>query len=70
VPSKDLTFSVTIYVVLSVLAMGLLALRRHRLGGELGGKTRFEKWISGLSLIFLWACFLLFSCLRMLGHLG
>jgi len=48
--------SVAVFTCCALVAMGLLYLRRRRLGGELGG-PRYDKIASASFLVFLWVVF-------------
>jgi len=63
VPAGDLSFSVILFLVTSVLTLVTLIVRRFIAGGELGGNV-IIKWISFVWLICLWLVYVVFSTLK------
>ena len=70
-PAGSLGFSVIVYAVCAMIAIGLL-LARHYLPvfgkAELGG-PKVPKIISGIVLIALWVIYVLLSALQTKGHI-
>ena len=66
VAAGSLNFSVTVFTLCSICAFALLALRRKRHGGELGGK---HKNLVGLALVGLWATYVVFSAMEVYGYI-
>jgi len=62
-PPGDLAYSVTVFLICSVLAFGLLITRRIVIGGELGG-PRNTAYASSAILVFLWFMYILLSILN------
>jgi len=54
-PAKGLVFSVVVFSVGAIIALGILTLRRWTVGAELGG-PRKPKAVSFVTFIFLWCC--------------
>lgn len=63
VPAGDLSFSVILFLITSVLTFIVLILRRLIFKGELGGPPVF-KYLSALLLVFFWFLYVLFSILK------
>eukprot|EP00449_Zooxanthella_nutricula_P042619 CAMPEP_0198610332 /NCGR_PEP_ID=MMETSP1462-20131121/156839_1 /TAXON_ID=1333877 /ORGANISM="Brandtodinium nutriculum, Strain RCC3387" /LENGTH=858 /DNA_ID=CAMNT_0044342137 /DNA_START=35 /DNA_END=2612 /DNA_ORIENTATION=+ len=68
VKAGSLAFSVTVFSCCAVLCISLLALRRWKFGGELGGPT-MEKWASAGFLTLLWFTYIGLSSWRSLQDL-
>ncbi|XP_046365062.2 sodium/calcium exchanger 2-like isoform X2 [Haliotis rufescens] len=71
VPAGSLSFSVTLYTVCAVLALGLLVLRRvvGKFGkAELGG-SKIPKILCAVFLVFLWVFYIIMSSLQAYGHI-
>ena len=71
VKDESITFSVAIYSVTSVLALGILIFRRLSTScgkAELGGPPK-ARFISAGLLILLWAIYILLSALKSYDHL-
>jgi hypothetical protein len=60
VPSADLGFSVTVFLICCVICIGVLFARRHALGCELGGSRPAKMATSGL-FVFLWLYYITLS---------
>jgi len=58
VRGNDLAFSVVVFSIAALLALGIIRLRRIKLGGELGGPFRV-KIMSCLILVLLWVFFII-----------
>ncbi|XP_041363701.1 sodium/calcium exchanger 2-like [Gigantopelta aegis] len=72
VPAGSLSFSVILYIVCSLLGLGLLVLRRRlRFFGnaELGG-PKGPKIFSALFMISLWIFYVILSSLQAYGHIS
>ena len=61
VPAGDLGFSVTVFVICSVLCLASISLRGRFAGGELGAKLR---WPTGVFFVGLWFAYVLLSALK------
>ena len=66
VAAGSLNFSVTVFTLCSICAFSLLALRRSRHGGELGGE---RKGMVGLTLVSLWATYVIISAMEVYGYI-
>lgn len=69
VPSGALGFSVLLYTIAALIAMGLLLVRRNVMifgKAELGGPKPMAYLSAGI-LIFLWILYIVFSCLQISG---
>merc|ERR1712128_5243 len=65
VPVGSLGFSVTIFCIEALCAIGILLCRRHpAVGGELGG-PKFFKTISSSIFVFFWCFYVMISALEM-----
>ena len=61
----SLGFSVTIFCIEALCAIGILLLRRHpAVGGELGG-PKFFKTVSSSIFVFFWCFYVMISALEM-----
>jgi solute carrier family 8 (sodium/calcium exchanger) len=72
VKSGTLAFSVTVYTVMSLLAVGLLMLRRHSKGAgraELGGPAPCKQ-LTGFLLVLLWLLYVLLSAMQSYGYIS
>jgi len=69
VPEGSLVFSVIVFTCCACTCLGILALRRMRLGGELGGPPA-DRFITGAVLFFLWILYVLMSILYEYGVVG
>merc|ERR1712195_305242 len=68
-PAGDLVFSVLVFFVCALYAIGLLIYRRADwIGGELGGPKTFA-WFTSISLGVLWVCYVVLSAMRAEGHI-
>lgn len=63
VPAGDLSFGVAVYLVTAVITLGVLVIRRFKLGGELGGNNR-PKYATAILLLLLWFVYVLLSSLK------
>ena len=70
-----LTFSVTVYIICAIIAIGIILGRRFipaagngTLGAELGGNV-VVKYISGGVLILLWFLYVILSALQTYGYI-
>lgn len=63
VPAEGLSFSVAVFLGVSVLCLVTLVLRRLIFKGELGGNV-YAKWASAVWLVFLWVVYLIMSSLK------
>eukprot|EP00959_Pyramimonas_sp_CCMP1952_P018585 392707-Pyramimonas_sp.AAC.1 len=61
--------SVGVYCVFAMLAVGMLTIRRHFCGGELGGEHRLATLSSG-ALVMMWLIYIIISSLRAYDHIG
>ncbi|XP_067672018.1 sodium/calcium exchanger 2-like [Haliotis asinina] len=71
VPAGSLSFSVTLYTICAVLALGLLVIRRLILKfgkAELGG-SKIPKILCAAFLVFLWVFYVIMSSLQAYGHI-
>lgn len=71
VEAGSLSFSVTVYLIVAVLCLGVLMLKRSvpRLGlGELGGPLGV-KWISAIFFVFLWLVYVILSSLQVKNYI-
>jgi solute carrier family 8 (sodium/calcium exchanger) len=67
VPPGNLGFSVTIFVIEALLAIGILFLRRHpAVGGELGGPKSI-KTVTSAIFVFFWIFYVLISAMQSYG---
>ncbi|XP_071540157.1 sodium/calcium exchanger 1 isoform X3 [Panulirus ornatus] len=65
----NLAFSVTLFCVEALVAIGLMLVRRHpKIGGELGGPKAFKIFTSSF-LVFLWLFYVLMSTLEAYGFI-
>lgn len=63
----SLAFSVTLFCVEAIVAIGVMMIRRHpKIGGELGG-PKLAKVVTSSFLIFLWVFYVLMSTLEAYG---
>merc|ERR1711971_182769 len=76
VKAGALTFSVTIYIICAIIAIGLILIRRFvpvfgqdGVGAELGGNT-ILKYISAVILLFLWFLYVILSTLQTYKYIG
>merc|ERR1712037_337570 len=76
VKAGALTFSVTIYIICAIIAIGLILIRRFvpvfgqdGVGAELGGNTTL-KYISAVILLFLWFLYVILSTLQTYKYIG
>jgi len=68
-PAGELVFSVLVFFVCALYAIGLLIYRRADwIGGELGGPKTFA-WFTSISLGVLWVCYVVLSAMRAEGHI-
>jgi len=63
VPAGDLTYTVQVFVAVSLACLAVLVARRQLLGAELGG-PRMLKWLSAAVLVGLWGLYLALSIRR------
>jgi len=63
VPAKGLGFSVAVFTVVAIICLGVLCLRRIKLGGELGGEKR-TKWMTFAFFVFMWFIYVILSSLK------
>lgn len=68
VPSGDLAFSVLLFLICCSIGVVILIFRRIKVGGELGGLTAFGRYLSAAVLVTLWVFYILFSSLKVYGH--
>ena len=68
VPAGDLSFSVLVFALCAVIAIGTLLLRRKIAGGELGGPKGLRILSAGL-FVGLWFLYVLLSSLSAYGHI-
>lgn len=65
----SLAFSVTIFTIFAVIAIGVMVLRRHKyVGGELGGPRKY-KIPTSLFFFGLWVLYIVFSSLESYCHI-
>jgi len=70
VPAGNLGFSVVVFCVTAVLAIGVMMLRRSKaVGGELGG-TKSYKLPTSLLFCFLWVIYIVLSSLQTYCHIS
>lgn len=62
-PPGDLAYSVTVFIIVSILGFGVLGTRRVVIGGELGG-DRKTAYASSAVMVFLWFMYILLSILN------
>jgi len=62
-PPGDLAYSVTVFIIVSILGFGVLGTRRIVVGGELGG-DRKTAYASSAVMVFLWFMYILLSILN------
>merc|ERR1711966_440831 len=68
-PAGDLVFSVLIFFVCALYAIGLLIYRRQDwVGGELGGPKTFA-WFTSISLTLAWLLYVVMSSLKAEGKI-
>jgi len=68
-PAGDLVFSVLIFFVCALYAIGLLIYRRQDwIGGELGGPKTFA-WFTSISLTMAWVLYVVMSSLKAEGKI-
>ena len=69
VPAGNLGFSVVVFCVTAVIAIGVMMLRRGKaVGGELGG-TKAYKLPTSLLFCFLWVIYIILSSLQTYCHI-
>lgn len=69
VPAGNLGFSVVVFCVTAVLAIGVMMLRRGKaVGGELGGEKAY-KLPTSLLFCFLWVIYIVLSSLQTYCHI-
>jgi solute carrier family 8 (sodium/calcium exchanger) len=68
VVAGDLGFSVTVFTCCSLACMITLAIRRKKLGAELGGDPKYNK-ITSIFFICLWLIYVVFSSLKVYGDI-
>lgn len=69
VPAGNLGFSVVVFCVTAVVAIGVMMLRRSKaVGGELGG-TKVYKLPTSLLFCFLWVIYIVLSSLQTYCHI-
>lgn len=64
VPAGTLSFSVMMFLIVSVTCLIFLMIKRLITGGELGGMSGAWRWGSFAFLVFLWFIYVLFSSLK------
>ena len=69
VPAGALGFSVIVFVLCALAALGALSLRRSFLGAELGGDPFWAK-VTAAFFFFLWMTYVVLSSLQVKGHIG
>ncbi|XP_020605885.1 sodium/calcium exchanger 1-like [Orbicella faveolata] len=70
VPAGNLGFSVVVFCVTAVLAIGVMMLRRSKaVGGELGGAKAY-KLPTSLFFCFLWGIYIILSSLQTYCHIS
>lgn len=68
-PAGDLVFSVLIFFICALYAIGLLIYRRRdSIGGELGGPKNFA-WFTSISLTIAWVVYVVMSSLKAEGKI-
>lgn len=65
-PPGDLAYSVTIFIICSLLGFLTLAVRRNACGGELGGEKK-SAYASSAFLVFLWVLYITLSIIHATG---
>ena len=65
-PSGDLSFSVSVFLMVAAVCFIILLSRRYFIGGELGGPPTI-KYASGIALFSLWFIYILLSILQASG---
>lgn len=63
-PAGDLGFSVGLFCGLAAVAVALMMVKRFFRGGELGGPTAWDKWLTVAALLALWLTYVLASSIR------
>lgn len=63
-PAGSLSFSVALFLAVSLTGLFFLVMKRWLTGGELGGKNAFVRWGSFMVMLILWSIYLVFSILR------
>jgi len=69
VVSGDLAFSVIVFAVAALVALGLIRARRVALGGELGGPY-IAKVVSSLTMVLLWVYYITLSVWKTMSKSG
>lgn len=71
VPAATLGFSVLVFVVCAIIAIIILMIRRHLVGGELGG-SKSGRTISAIGMVSLWIIYIMMSIFQSidLGGIG
>jgi solute carrier family 8 (sodium/calcium exchanger) len=69
VPAGSLSFSVMLFLIVSVTCLVFLVVRRIVVGGELGGHTTWGRYGSAAFLVFLWFIYILLSSLKAYDHI-
>ena len=62
-PPGDLGYSVTVFIICSLVCFLILGLRRCIVGGELGG-PRTSAYASSVALVFLWFIYVTLSIIK------
>jgi len=68
VESGNLGLSVVVFTCCSVTCLGTLAVRRMKLGAELGGPT-VPKYVTAALFVFLWLLYVIISSLATMGDI-
>lgn len=69
VPAGTLSFSVMLFLIVSVTCLIFLFVKRLITGGELGGPNGYWRWGSFSFLVFLWIIYIIFSSLKAYEHI-
>jgi solute carrier family 8 (sodium/calcium exchanger) len=68
-PAGELVFSVIVFFICALYAIGMLIFRRKdSIGGELGGPKNFA-WFTSISLCLAWMLYVVMSSLKAEGHI-
>jgi len=68
-PAGELVFSVIVFFICALYAIGMLIYRRKdSIGGELGGPKNFA-WFTSISLCVAWMVYVVMSSLKAEGHI-
>lgn len=70
VPSKGLSFSVLLFLIVSVIGLLTIVIKRCVSGGELGGRKWWHKLCFLIEFVCLWLIYIIFSTLQAYGVFG